>query len=264
MPFLNLTLFGEEKSNGIIAGRDTKGLSIELISEVESIQQGKAFRVGLKLTHDKGFHTYWKNPGVVGMPTAVKWTLPKGFTVSKLHWPYPELSKMAEYPCFGYERDVLLYVDITPPKKTSEKNVKLTANVNWMCCSNTCHPGFKEFSLTLPYEAERLNSESTKQFKQAEAELPITSKDITAELQSAPDAQAIVVKIICKEDILLKTIFSSDGQTTPDLAHSLKKISKGIWHFETKRFKYGVKSANTFPFVVNTDKGYFQVVAVTR
>ena len=26
-----------------------------------------------------GFHTYWRNPGTLGLPTAVEWSLPEGY-----------------------------------------------------------------------------------------------------------------------------------------------------------------------------------------
>ncbi len=259
---LNLVLYAEELSSGKVTDRDTKGLNIELISKVESIQPGKAFCVGLSLKHDKGFHTYWKNPGIVGMATAVKWELPAGFTASDLHWPYPELSQMAEYPCFGYERDVILYTVITPPQSFTEKNIKITANTNWMCCSDTCHPGYKKFSLTLPKGDGKIDPKVSEQFKQAESELPTMSTNITAELQSEPDAQTIIVKISSHQDLLLQTIYNSDGQTTPDLSNSLKKVSKDSWIFMAERSKYGMKSANTFPFILKTKKNHFKVIAV--
>ena len=75
--------------------QETKGLEIALISEVKSIKAGESFTVGLHLKHHKGFHSYWKNPGVVGLPTSIKWDLPKGFTAGEIQWPYPELTMMA-------------------------------------------------------------------------------------------------------------------------------------------------------------------------
>src|SRR5688572_10915548 len=44
-------------------------LTIELVSEVASIQPGSPFYVGLHLKHKEHYHTYWKFPGIVGVPT---------------------------------------------------------------------------------------------------------------------------------------------------------------------------------------------------
>src|SRR6187551_155684 len=48
-------------------------LSIELVSEVTSIQPGTPFYVGLHLKHQEHYHTYWKFPGIVGVPTDMAW-----------------------------------------------------------------------------------------------------------------------------------------------------------------------------------------------
>ena len=39
---------------------------------------------------DKGWHTYWRNPGDSGGPIEIDWDLPKGFSVSDIKWPLPE------------------------------------------------------------------------------------------------------------------------------------------------------------------------------
>src|SRR5690349_5590369 len=46
-------------------------LSIELVSEVTSIQPGMPFYVGLHLKHQEHYHTYWRFPGIVGVPTSM-------------------------------------------------------------------------------------------------------------------------------------------------------------------------------------------------
>ena len=122
---ITLPLFADEVQKVEPKKDDTVGLSISLISEVKSIQPGESFKVGVKIKHDPGFHTYWKSSGIVGVSTQVKWDLPEGFEVSSIHWPYPELSKMAEYPCFGYERDIVLFMTVTPAKMINEKSVTL-------------------------------------------------------------------------------------------------------------------------------------------
>ena len=43
-------------------------LRIDLVSSTTSIQPGTPFRVGLHLQHPRGYHTYWKFPGIVGVP----------------------------------------------------------------------------------------------------------------------------------------------------------------------------------------------------
>ncbi|NJR41311.1 MAG: hypothetical protein HC767_00320 [Akkermansiaceae bacterium] len=53
-------------------------LEARLISEMQTIAPGKIFYVGMHLNHPTGYHTYWKHPGIVGVPTSIKWDLPAG------------------------------------------------------------------------------------------------------------------------------------------------------------------------------------------
>ena len=127
------------------------GLKIELVSEQSAIVPGKPFTVGLWLVHDRGWHTYWRFPGIVGVPTQLKWKLPPGWKAGELIYPAPERTHMFKIAAQGFDRDVMLRAELTPPAnlKTGE-SVTLTASASWMCCGTSCQPGWKELSLTLP------------------------------------------------------------------------------------------------------------------
>ncbi len=132
---------------------DTQGgqIELEMISEVRSIEPGQTFTVGLRIWHEKEWHTYWKQPGIVGVPTSLKWELPEGFRAGEIQWPAPERTKMASLTAWGYEREVILLVDITAPRSLKPgETVRLTAKGTWMTCAQTCHPGWGDFALELP------------------------------------------------------------------------------------------------------------------
>ncbi len=127
------------------------GLKLQLVPEVTAIVPGESFRVGLFIQHEKGWHTYWRQPGIVGVPTSITWTLPADFKAGPLEYPEPEATKMFQIKAQGYERDVLLQTKIEAPAslKPGEK-VMLKGKASWMCCANTCHPGTMELSLEMP------------------------------------------------------------------------------------------------------------------
>lgn len=131
------------------------GLKLQLVPEVTAIVPGESFRVGLFIQHDKGWHTYWRQPGIVGVPTSIAWTLPAGFRAGALEYPEPESTKMFQIKAQGYERDVLLQTKIQAPAslKPGEK-ITLKGKASWMCCANTCHPGTMELSLEMPVAAK--------------------------------------------------------------------------------------------------------------
>jgi DsbC/DsbD-like thiol-disulfide interchange protein len=135
---------------GDLSRAEENPLRIALVSEVTSIQPGKAFFVGLRLRHQSGDHTYWKFPGIVGVPTNIEWTLPDGFKAGPIEWPEPQRVLMFQIKAQGYEGETLLPVRITPPKslKLGDK-VLLRGKASWMCCGRTCNPGFEDLSLEL-------------------------------------------------------------------------------------------------------------------
>ena len=89
--------------------------TLQLVSDVNSVVPGKPVSIGLFIQHLPEYHTYWKAPGIVGVPTSITWKLPEGFTPSPIEWPAPQLTKMADYTAYGYERDVCLLSEIMVP-----------------------------------------------------------------------------------------------------------------------------------------------------
>lgn len=144
---------------------------LELASEQDAVVPGKPFTVGLHIIHDAGYHTYWKYPGVVGVPTQLDWQLPAGYTVGPIRWPQPVLTKMADLTVYGYEADTTLLVEITPPVDLRPgSDVRLPVKIVFMACAKSCHPGFAHMSLTLPVaETERVNKTWRKRFDAARA-----------------------------------------------------------------------------------------------
>lgn len=126
------------------------GMTISLVSEVKAIHPGEAFWVGLHIQHEPKYHTYWKAPGIAGVPTRMEWALPAGWKTGPLIFPPPDKVKMAIYSTHGYERNVLLLAEITPPADLAAGEAVLAGKASWMCCADTCHPGFGQLSLTLP------------------------------------------------------------------------------------------------------------------
>lgn len=128
-----------------------QGVKLQLVSEQSAVVPGKPFTVGLWLEHDRGFHTYWRFPGIVGVPTQIQWKLPRGWKAGDLVYPEPERTLMFKIKAQGFDRDVMLRTEITPPANLKVgDSVTLTGTASWMACSNTCHPGSIDLSLTLP------------------------------------------------------------------------------------------------------------------
>ena len=120
----------------------------------EGVEPGKPLWLGLSLTHQPEWHTYWKNSGDSGLPTALEWQLPAGLQAGDIAWPVPRKIPLGTLANYGYENTVLLPVPVTvtpdfkPPALASQIELKLRAA--WLVCRKECIPEEGEFVLKLP------------------------------------------------------------------------------------------------------------------
>ena len=133
----------------------TEHVRAELMAHApEGVEPGKPVWVGLQLTHQPEWHTYWKNSGDSGLPTQLTWTLPAGVTAGDIAWPLPKKIAIGNLANYGYEGTVLLPVPLTitpafkPPLLASDLVVKLKAS--WLVCRKDCVPEEGDFTLQLP------------------------------------------------------------------------------------------------------------------
>ena len=123
----------------------------ELLADTNAIVPGKPFTVGLLLRMAPGWHTYWKFSGDAGLPTEMKWKLPPGWKVGDIQWPIPlKTIDPGDIETYGYENEVLLMQEITPPSKIDDSSAKLSTEANWLVCEKICIPGSATLQLDLP------------------------------------------------------------------------------------------------------------------
>ncbi|MBI3786968.1 MAG: hypothetical protein HY276_01820, partial [Ignavibacteriales bacterium] len=148
--------------------------NIRLIADVASIQPGSHVTVGLLMKMDKGWHTYWKNGGDVGLPTELKWNLPQGFTASEIQWPLPEKHlDSGDILSYSYNDENLLLVTINvPPNVAPGSRITLKVNASWLECETSCVPGSGKAELSLPVKKEAPVSANAELFKKYRARIP--------------------------------------------------------------------------------------------
>src|SRR5438132_8598984 len=123
----------------------------ELLADTNAVVPGKPFTVGLLLRMAPGWHTYWKFSGDAGLPTELKWKLPPGWKVGDIQWPIPlKTIDPGDIETYGYENEVLLIQEITPPSKLDDSSAKLSTEANWLVCEKICIPGSANLQLDLP------------------------------------------------------------------------------------------------------------------
>jgi thiol:disulfide interchange protein DsbD len=243
-----------------LAEEATVGVDLALISEVSAIAPGKPFTVALKVHHHPDFHTYWQSPGIVGVPFAIEWKLPTGFSVGPLQWPAPEKVNMAGHLAHGYERDILLMTEITPPPSLPSQKVQLQATASWMACAAGCYPEKKALTLDLPVRTETTPDPShALAFAQARAELPRPLVHWSVILESPADASEIRVKFIPAlhtSDPGPVYFFSSDGQISSEPPQRIEALKNGAFRLIAPRAQYSPKGRTTLPGVIRGERAF--------
>jgi thiol:disulfide interchange protein DsbD len=244
------------------AAKKHDGLSIRLISDHSIIEEGKPFLLGLHIKHEKGYHTYWKNPGLVGLATRLKWTLPAGFKTSAVSWPYPEMTTMAGNPCYGYERDVTLYITVTPPEKLSAKKLTVSLDATWMCCAKNCFPGSGTLTMALPIGSEaRLAPNHSALFSLAKQQTPLPYPDSKIKLLSSVKEKWIRLQIVNPTSDSLDQIYlySEDGQISSAEKQIVNKQADGSCIITAKRCDFSPKKISSLPAVLKMGEKYYRI-----
>ena len=117
---------------------DTGHARISLIKDHSDFVPGTSINIGLKVLMDKGWHTYWRNPGDSGGPIEIDWNLPKGFSISDIKWPLPEKIEYPPLMTYGYEDFVIYPMVLSIPADYSDDYFEMNADI--LICADVCIP----------------------------------------------------------------------------------------------------------------------------
>jgi len=132
----------------------TPQVRAELVADApQGLAAGQTIWLGLKITHQPHWHTYWKNPGDSGLPTTLAWTLPAGASAGEIEWPAPQRLPIGPLMNYGYEGTLLLPVALTLPAGFAADALEVKLRAEWLVCKDVCIPEGGDFVLTLPAQA---------------------------------------------------------------------------------------------------------------
>ena len=137
----------------------TEQVRAELVALApDGVHAGDAVWVGLKLSHQPHWHTYWKNPGDSGLPTTLQWTLPTGVAAGDIAWPTPKRIAIGTLANYGFEDTVLLPVPLTIGKdflssaSALSGSLEIRLSAAWLVCRQECIPQEGNFVLRVPVQ----------------------------------------------------------------------------------------------------------------
>ena len=166
----------------------TPQLRAELLAHApQGVQAGQALWVGLKLTHQPDWHTYWRNPGDSGLPTQIELNLPKGITAGEVKWPLPLKLKAGSLTNYGFEKTVLFAVPLTVSKQfkpNADQSLEIKARANWLVCKLECIPQEGDFSIRIPLNSSLATHTAAFEAVLAEQPQPLPSAKVTTRFEA--------------------------------------------------------------------------------
>jgi DsbC/DsbD-like thiol-disulfide interchange protein len=142
---------------------------------------GQPLTVGLKLKHQKDWHTYWLVPGDSGLPTRIEWATAGRLRGRPDRVAAPEAH--ADRPADELRlrrRDAAAH-DHPGARRTcpTGSTVTLSGKAEWLECKDVCIPGEADIALTLPVRP-RGAVEVGGAFHATRAKVPQPARDIAA------------------------------------------------------------------------------------
>jgi thiol:disulfide interchange protein DsbD len=125
-----------------------------LAAQTKGVAPGSTVYVALVQNIDRGWHTYWKNPGDAGEAPAIAWRLPPGWRAGAIVWPAPKRLPVGPLMNYGYEGEVVLPVPIeVPADARAGETARIGADVQMLVCADVCVPQEAKLVLDLPVTA---------------------------------------------------------------------------------------------------------------
>ncbi len=124
-----------------------------LLVDRDALRAGDTFRLGVHLTQRAGWHTYWRSPGDIGLPTKIDWTVPAGATTTPFAYPVPERFDQSGIVSYGYDDQVLFFTEVALPAGLAPGDYTLAARADWLVCEIMCIPGGADLALPVTVSA---------------------------------------------------------------------------------------------------------------
>jgi DsbC/DsbD-like thiol-disulfide interchange protein len=237
--------------------------TFEFISEQTALVPGQTTTIGLRIIHDKDWHTYWKFPGVAGVPTQIKWSLPKGLTASPIIWQHPQRTKMSVYDVYGYEGEAILLTEITAvPDFKSDKPVQLKTEITGMMCAQVCIPFYINLDFQIPVASESKPIEKNKAvIDKIRAEFPKPTNTWKTSSTWSADKTHITLTLLPPESLIDPFFFNDNGLIESDVPQKAKIKEEGKIEITFKVTEFAPENPTHVTGILETKQGNFAINA---
>lgn len=127
------------------------------VVRVEVLDGGSApngtHRAAIRFTLAEGWKTYWRAPGDAGIPPEFSWRGSRNVGATRIMWPTPKVFDQNGMRSVGYERELVLPIDIEPANPGQA--LRLKGKVELGVCKDVCIPSTVKFDQMLDPSAPR-------------------------------------------------------------------------------------------------------------
>jgi thiol:disulfide interchange protein DsbD len=176
----------------------TKHVKVSLICDQEAVSPGSTVTLGVLLKLDPKWHVYWNGRNENGMPPAVEFKLPEGFTTGPIQWPAPvRYIEPGDLLNHVYFDTVTLIVPLRVARTAkAESTAVIKAHVSLMACEDACVAEQSDVTLKLPIVSGQdliRRSTDAKAIEAAKARLPRELSKDDREVQIAWTATSVTL-----------------------------------------------------------------------
>lgn len=151
----------------------THASQTRLIANRTGISDPADIVLGLHIKLDKGWKTYWRNPGDSGLPPQFNWSEADNIAHVEILWPKPRLFDTYGFFTWGYQNEVVFPIRITLKDPAKGLDAKLQAFYG--ICAEICVPVTQNFAINLPTGPSQSSSEASLiEYFQAQVPMPLT------------------------------------------------------------------------------------------
>jgi DsbC/DsbD-like thiol-disulfide interchange protein len=231
----------------------------EWIPENSDVAKGGVVRTVIRMNVDEGWHTYWENPGEVGIPISIKASLPEGWVVGDVQYPVPHRITTSDLTSFCLEGEILLPVTLTPHSSFTGKLPELRATLSWLACNDeSCVSGKQEVAL----RSEPDPKMATKAYNNLPHPMP------GARLTISEDDTALRLELKLpadwKTDISGFSVFPITGNVVApgaDFKFNRTTENGSVWTASAPKSEYFEKLPESFSILVSDSSGPAWVIS---
>lgn len=162
---------------------DERPAQISLISAVTGTGDLDVLPLGVKVTLQAGWKTYWRTPGAAGLPPRLDLSGSENVSGTDLLYPAPVRFSLFDIDTFGYADEVIYPLDVAVAEPGAETRIQ--AVVDLLVCSDLCIPVRETVGLDLPSGPAAPNDDVAQTLDRFRAQVPGAGRDAGLTLEGS-------------------------------------------------------------------------------